>query len=180
MNSREKPSQIITSISKWVENIKSQLFSKIVYDSWQREKKGTEYSEKYQKEEENKLLFQTLNAQSACIKFESDDDEAEEVAVEQQELPQLTVFDRYNFNLIPKDLPILHKRAEILKAIHEHSVVVVTATTGSGKTTQVPQYILEEAAKKKENCNIIVTQPRRMAGKLLKCFDFNYVTFLVL
>lgn len=36
--------------------------------------------------------------------------------------------------------------------------------TGSGKTTQVPQYILDEYAKNQRYCNIIVTQPRRIAA----------------
>lgn len=36
--------------------------------------------------------------------------------------------------------------------------------TGSGKTTQVPQYILDEYVKNQRYCNIIVTQPRRIAA----------------
>ena len=36
-----------------------------------------------------------------------------------------------------------------------------------GKTTQVPQYILEDSFAKKTNCNIIVTQPRRIAATSL-------------
>lgn len=35
---------------------------------------------------------------------------------------------------------------------------------GSGKTTQVPQYILEEYAKHQAGCRIICTQPRRLAA----------------
>lgn len=34
---------------------------------------------------------------------------------------------------------------------------------GSGKTTQVPQYILEECAFENKPCRIICTQPRRLA-----------------
>ena len=36
--------------------------------------------------------------------------------------------------------------------------------TGSGKTTQVPQYILDHYIRQKRYCNIIVTQPRRIAA----------------
>ena len=39
-----------------------------------------------------------------------------------------------------------------------------SGATGSGKTTQVPQYILDEYAKDQRYCNIIVTQPRRIAA----------------
>ena len=36
--------------------------------------------------------------------------------------------------------------------------------SGSGKTTQVPQYCLEQAAARGESCNIVVAQPRRISA----------------
>lgn len=36
--------------------------------------------------------------------------------------------------------------------------------TGCGKSTQVPQYILDDCMNRKKYCNIIVTQPRRIAA----------------
>jgi len=41
---------------------------------------------------------------------------------------------------------------------------VVKGETGSGKTTQVPLFILDQCAKENKACNIWVTQPRRMAA----------------
>ena len=41
---------------------------------------------------------------------------------------------------------------------------MITGDTGSGKTTQVPQYIMELASEKKEGVRIICTQPRRIAA----------------
>ena len=43
-------------------------------------------------------------------------------------------------------------------------MTVIHGSTGSGKTTQVPQYILDYSASRKEYCSIIVTQPRRIAA----------------
>lgn len=39
--------------------------------------------------------------------------------------------------------------------IETNSVVVIQGPTGCGKTTQVPQFILDNAYQKKLHCNII-------------------------
>lgn len=61
-------------------------------------------------------------------------------------------------------LPIADSRKSILYAIQMNTVVVLQGSTGCGKTTQVPQYILDEAFAKEQYCNIIVAQPRRIAA----------------
>ena len=40
----------------------------------------------------------------------------------------------------------------------------LAGTTGCGKTTQVPQYILDEAVEHGRRVGIVVTQPRRIAA----------------
>uniref|UniRef100_A0A8C4VI53 RNA helicase n=1 Tax=Falco tinnunculus TaxID=100819 RepID=A0A8C4VI53_FALTI len=63
-------------------------------------------------------------------------------------------------------LPVKSFESEILDAICHNSVVVIRGATGCGKTTQVPQYILDEYIKtnRAAECNIIVTQPRRISA----------------
>lgn len=56
-------------------------------------------------------------------------------------------------------LPIAGFRQQIVEAIRDHSVVVITAETGAGKSTQVPQYLLDEGY------TLVVTQPRRLAAR---------------
>lgn len=41
---------------------------------------------------------------------------------------------------------------------------MISGATGCGKSTQVPQYILDDCMSKKKYCNIVVTQPRRIAA----------------
>lgn len=53
-----------------------------------------------------------------------------------------------------------------MKEIEGNPVVVVMAQTGSGKTTQLPQIILDYHIAKGigASCNVICTQPRRLAA----------------
>ena len=46
----------------------------------------------------------------------------------------------------------------------QHQVSIISGETGSGKTTQVPQYILDNACKKSQKVRIICTEPRRIAA----------------
>lgn len=62
-----------------------------------------------------------------------------------------------------KSLPIFEFREELLEAIKEHQVLIVVAETGSGKTTQLPQY-LHEAGYTKGGLRVGCTQPRRVAA----------------
>mmetsp|Transcript_21322 Transcript_21322/g.29889 ORF Transcript_21322/g.29889 Transcript_21322/m.29889 type:complete len:1175 (+) Transcript_21322:40-3564(+) len=68
-----------------------------------------------------------------------------------------------------KDLPASQSRNKILTTLDNSRIVIISGATGSGKSTQVPQYILEGyiAANCKSECNILVTQPRRVAATAL-------------
>lgn len=61
-----------------------------------------------------------------------------------------------------KTLPIYKFRDDLLQAVEEYQVIVIVGETGSGKTTQIPQYLHEAGytAKGKVAC----TQPRRVAA----------------
>ncbi|KAH7911206.1 hypothetical protein BJ138DRAFT_1086089 [Hygrophoropsis aurantiaca] len=63
-------------------------------------------------------------------------------------------------------LPIYTRSADLLSHIQENDVTICMAATGSGKTTQIPQLILDEQIDKGEGarCNLICTQPRRLAA----------------
>ncbi|KAF9972451.1 hypothetical protein BGZ73_004433 [Actinomortierella ambigua] len=63
-------------------------------------------------------------------------------------------------------LPITSFADEITSKVRENDVVVLVGQTGCGKTTQLPQIILEDYIKHKQGgvCNIICTQPRRIAA----------------
>lgn len=62
-----------------------------------------------------------------------------------------------------KSLPIYAYRDEFLAALKEYQILVVVGETGSGKTTQLPQYLLEGGFVKDET-KVGCTQPRRVAA----------------
>lgn len=62
-----------------------------------------------------------------------------------------------------KSLPVYEYREDLLAAIADHQVLIVEAETGSGKTTQLPQY-LHEAGYTKGGMKVGCTQPRRVAA----------------
>ena len=63
-----------------------------------------------------------------------------------------------------KTLPIHDVTAELLAGIASTGRIVLAAPTGSGKSTQVPQILLDQARIEGE---IVVLQPRRLAARLL-------------
>ena len=63
-------------------------------------------------------------------------------------------------------LPIFSRRMEILKAVKENQVIVISGETGCGKSTQVTQFLLDQALESRNGSAFytICTQPRRIAA----------------
>lgn len=62
-------------------------------------------------------------------------------------------------------LPIIGEEYNIVETIHENDVVVVCGETGSGKTTQIPQFLYEAGyGTSRTQGKIAVTEPRRVAA----------------
>ncbi|XP_041981256.1 putative ATP-dependent RNA helicase DHX57 [Aricia agestis] len=78
--------------------------------------------------------------------------------------------DRYNRMMNSrKKLPAWNKRQEILQAMQKSQVIVISGETGCGKSTQVPQYILDDWLDHfnhggRDHVEIICTQPRRISA----------------
>lgn len=65
-----------------------------------------------------------------------------------------------------RKLPAYEARENLRQALISHNVVVVGGETGSGKTTQIPQFLYEFFCEEERGsvANIICTQPRRLAA----------------
>ncbi|MGH0143120.1 UNVERIFIED_CONTAM: hypothetical protein FKN15_053213 [Acipenser sinensis] len=51
---------------------------------------------------------------------------------------------RLSIQEVRRSLPVFPFRQDLLAAIEEHQVLIIEGETGSGKTTQIPQYLVEE------------------------------------
>ncbi|ORX79894.1 hypothetical protein BCR32DRAFT_29287 [Anaeromyces robustus] len=80
-------------------------------------------------------------------------------------LPSLNKNSSYKA-MLRETLPIYKHREEILDLIEKNQVVLVAGETGSGKSTQIPQFIMEymEENNQLDKCNVICTQPRRISA----------------
>lgn len=60
------------------------------------------------------------------------------------------------------DLPVRNYYQQIVDAVDTNQVTIITAETGAGKSTQVPQYLAEHGYNR-----VVVTQPRILAARNL-------------
>ncbi|XP_014672536.1 PREDICTED: putative ATP-dependent RNA helicase TDRD9, partial [Priapulus caudatus] len=137
----------------------------------------TEYAAKYTEEEEQSIIQNDPNADavastsSAAKSSNIDDIELDSFGAgsdpedEEKQAVSVRVYKNYPFKRsYDRSLVITKYREKILNTIESNQVTVIQGSTGSGKTTQVPQYILHHYTAMGRHCNIIVTQPRRIAA----------------
>ena len=67
------------------------------------------------------------------------------------------------YNFCVEELPIIKSKGEILKAAATQRRLVISSPPGSGKSTKVPQLLLDSGLKGR----IAVLQPRRLAARML-------------
>ncbi|MCJ1246418.1 DEAH-box ATP-dependent RNA helicase prp43 [Trapelia coarctata] len=70
------------------------------------------------------------------------------------------------FNILKtrRGLPVHAQRDEFLKMYQQSQILVFVGETGSGKTTQIPQFVLFDDLPQRERKLVACTQPRRVAA----------------
>ncbi|KAK6497646.1 DEAH-box ATP-dependent RNA helicase prp43 [Arthrobotrys musiformis] len=77
-----------------------------------------------------------------------------------------TQLSKQYFDILKKrrDLPVHAQRDEFLRLYQENQILVFVGETGSGKTTQIPQFVLYDEDPLSTGKKIACTQPRRVAA----------------
>lgn len=65
---------------------------------------------------------------------------------------------------VRRDLPVHAQREEFLRIFHSTQIMVFVGETGSGKTTQIPQFVLYDEMPHLTGKQVACTQPRRVAA----------------
>lgn len=133
--------------------------------------KRQQYVDDYVQKEQAELLSQT----SAPLESMVNELEALEidstiiggsVATPEDLIPEgaTNVYRNYKLKHKYLELPVLSVRDKMINTIEANQVTIIQGPTGSGKTTQVPQFIFDHYASESKYCNIVVTQPRKIAA----------------
>lgn len=106
--------------------------------------------------------------ESVQIQFALDNEDRIEGTIDPKEAALKAQIDEaerraQTIDQVRKSLPVYEWREQFLDAVREYQVIIVEGETGSGKTTQLPQY-LHEAGYTKGGMKIGCTQPRRVAA----------------
>lgn len=75
-------------------------------------------------------------------------------------------FSQQYFDILKgrRDLPVHAQREEFLRIFHSTQIMVFVGETGSGKTTQIPQFVLYDDMPQVTGKLVACTQPRRVAA----------------
>ena len=94
----------------------------------------------------------------------SDSDSSDDSNNQEVEAPPMTEYEKeiQKIQEQRRSLPVFPLREELLTALRDNQVLIIVGETGSGKTTQIPQYLHEVEYTKKGKIGI--TQPRRVAA----------------
>lgn len=120
-----------------------------------------EEARQLEKEQKNRAIYNKMQSMEKLSTQES-------TATALNELPDealTAVYKKYSFKReVEGKFDINEYKQVIFKRLEAHRVVIIQGPTGCGKTTQVPQWILDSCYENKEPCKIVVTQPRRIAA----------------
>ena len=118
---------------------------------------------KKKKENKNKRIEEKSNSSNSSdtevLKKEDND-----ITIKEEKINKFTgqIYSDDYYKLLKKrmSLPVWSSRKQILELVEKNRIVIIQGETGSGKTTQIPQFLLDAGY----YGGIVCTQPRRVAA----------------
>ena len=107
--------------------------------------------------------YELVMATEEQIEFISDEIQTGNLAPDGADKPKERPTQKQTLAEVRKSLPVFPYREDIIAAVNEYQVLIIVGETGSGKTTQIPQY-LHEAGYTDGGKIVGCTQPRRVAA----------------
>ena len=132
---------------------KRQIQRQVKVSSVEEQAEMGEYDFVFDEEQHVKFIRDISNDESSTLL-----EEPREKPLDAKTLKKLSIME------VRQSLPVHVYRQQLLDALEQFQILIVIGETGSGKTTQIPQYLYEAGysgnGKKKIGC----TQPRRVAA----------------
>lgn len=134
-------------------------------EAWERQQMGNSKRQTTEKAKAKKEYEYVLDLDDIDFVLEDTmnaEKEREEVDERQLAIDTLE-HQRRTIQEVRDSLPVYQYKDELISAIEQFQVMIIVGETGSGKTTQITQY-LRDAGYTKDNKRIGCTQPRRVAA----------------
>ena len=133
----------------------SELDSESESEEIEKNKKDKENRNKRREEKNNS----SNSSDTEVLKKEDND-----IAIKEEKINKFTgqIYSDDYYKLLKKrmSLPVWSSRKQILELVEKNRIVIIQGETGSGKTTQIPQFLLDAGY----YGGIVCTQPRRVAA----------------
>ncbi|KAL7302548.1 hypothetical protein TKK_0005184 [Trichogramma kaykai] len=109
------------------------------------------------------------NTRKNANQFSSEEIIKQDLDIKTQFLDKQRSSQYQKMKKVRKQLPAWNKMNEVLNTIKENQVTIISGETGCGKSTQIPQFILDDwiinlSKDCMEHAEIVCTQPRRLSA----------------